>query len=210
MKLIFLGAPASGKGTQANILSERLGIPSVSTGAIIRNEIRNATPLGMVLKVYIDDGQLVPDDLVIKILKERISKSDCQNGFILDGFPRTIGQAKELVEMGIDFDKVINIEISDEEVVKRISGRRECRNCALSYHNLYNPSKKGDDCERCGTKLIIRDDDTEEMVRKRLAVYHSVTEPIKTYYAKKGNFITVNSREHVEETTKDLINALGV
>ena len=210
MKIIFLGAPGAGKGTQAEIVSERLGIPTISTGAIIRGAIKDGTEMGLEAKKFIEQGALVPDSTVIGIVKERLAKSDCAGGYILDGFPRTVPQAEALDEMGIALDKVVSIEVPDETIVERMSGRRVCQSCGKTYHTVYNPSSKGDVCEVCGAELNIRADDAPEVVRSRLEVYHSTTEPLKEYYSKKGNLALVYGAEAVEETTERTFNALGI
>ena len=209
MRLILLGPPAAGKGTQAAILSEKFGIPAISTGVIIRNAIREASPLGIKAKGFIDAGQLVPDDIAIDIVVERIGKDDCKNGYILDGFPRTVVQAKAFTELGITFDKVISLEITDIEVMKRITGRRECSKCGATYHVKYNPSTQGDKCQKCGGELITRKDDTVETVTTRLKVYHQRTEPLKAYYLETGNLVVVRGRKRIEGTTRHLLKALG-
>ena len=209
MKIIFLGAPGAGKGTQAEVVSARLGIPTISTGAIIREAIKNATEMGQKAKNYIDSGALVPDDVVIGIVKERLAESDCENGFILDGFPRTVPQAIALDKMGVTLSAVISLEVSDETIVERMSGRRVCAKCGKSYHAKYKPSKNGEYCE-CGEKLTVRSDDAPDVVRSRLAVYHDVTEPLKAYYESKGLLRTVNGQEYVEDTTKATLEALGI
>ena len=209
MKIIFLGAPGAGKGTQAEVVSARLGIPTISTGAIIREAIKNATEMGQKAKNYIDSGALVPDDVVIGIVKERLAESDCENGFILDGFPRTVPQAIALDKMGVTLSAVISLEVSDETIVERMSGRRVCAKCGKSFHATYKPSKNGEYCE-CGEKLTVRSDDAPDVVRSRLAVYHDVTEPLKAYYESKGLLRTVNGQEYVEDTTKATLEALGI
>jgi adenylate kinase len=209
MKIIFLGAPGAGKGTQAERVSERLGIPTISTGAIIREALKAGTEMGLEAKKFIEAGNLVPDDVVIGIVKERLQKSDCDKGYILDGFPRTVPQAEALDAMGITLDKVLSLEVSDETIVERMSGRRVCAKCGKTYHTLYNPSPKGDECE-CGEPLTVRKDDAPEVVSSRLEVYHSTTEPLKDYYRLKGNLVTVEGAEEVEETTKRTFLALEI
>ncbi len=204
-----MGPPGAGKGTQAANLSQKYHIPAISTGAIIRNAIHDKTPLGIKAESSIEKGQLVENDVVIDIIKERISQQDCENGYILDGFPRTIFQAKAVDEMGITFHKVINIEVPDEEVIERILGRRECKECGSIFHTKYNPSAKGEYCENCGSKLSIRADDTVETIRARLKVYHSQTEPLKAYYQEKAILLTIRGREKIEDTTAELLRALG-
>ena len=210
MKIIFLGAPGAGKGTQAEIVSDRLGIPTISTGAIIRGAIKDGTEMGLKAKKFIERGALVPDEVVIGIVKERLAKSDCAGGYILDGFPRTVPQAEALDKMGVTLDKVVSLEVSDETIVERMSGRRVCSGCGKTYHVLYNPSSKGEKCEVCDAALNIRADDAPEVVCSRLEVYHSTTEPLKEYYLKKGNLVLVEGAGEVEETTKRTLTALGI
>ena len=210
MKIIFLGAPGAGKGTQADLVSERLGIPAISTGAIIREAIKNGTKMGLEAKKFIEIGQLAPDDVVIGIIKERLEKSDCKDGFILDGFPRTVPQAEALDRMGVKIDKVVSIEVSDEKIVERMSGRRVCQECGATYHILYNPSKVDKVCDKCKGELILRSDDAPEVVKSRLEVYHSTTEPLKEYYGKVGNLALVFGCEELEETSKRTLEALGI
>lgn len=209
MKLIMLGAPGAGKGTQAAALQEKFSIPAISTGAIIRNAIKNKTQLGVEAKKYIDNGQLVPDDMVIHLLDERISMPDCENGFILDGFPRTIAQAIELDKKKVDIDYVISLEVDDDVIVDRLMGRRECPKCAATYHVVANPSSSGEICERCGTKLVRREDDIPEIITKRLEVYHKQTEPLKKYYEDCGKLVKVYGKDAVADTTAEVFKALG-
>lgn len=208
MKLILLGAPGAGKGTQAEVICDRLSIPAVSTGNIIREAVRNGTKAGAMAKQYMDAGELVPDAAVIEIIKERLAEPDCKGGFILDGFPRTVPQAQALDEMGIVIDRVIDIEVADEAIVRRLSGRRVCKGCGSSYHIDYKPAKKDGECDRCGGNLIIRDDDQADTVRKRLAVYHEQTEPLREYYKKAGKLVAVEGQEEVAETTRLTLAAL--
>ena len=210
MKIIFLGAPGAGKGTQAEIAAELLGIPTISTGVIIREALKTGTEMGIKAKKFIEAGALVPDDVVIGIIKERLAKSDCRNGFILDGFPRTVPQAEALDAMGITLDKVVDIEVPDEAIVERMSGRRVCASCGASYHVAYNPSKDGVKCDKCGTELSIRKDDAPEVVLSRLEVYHTQTEPLKDFYAKSGNLEIVDGLGKVEEITERMKKALGI
>ena len=210
MKIIFLGAPGAGKGTQAERVAARLGIPTISTGAIIREAIKSGTEMGDLAKKFIEQGALVPDDVVIGIVKDRLAESDCANGFILDGFPRTVPQAEALDKMGITLDKVLSLEVSDEIIVDRMSGRRVCTSCGKTYHVTSNPSSKGDVCEVCGTKLTIRADDDPTVVRSRLEVYHSTTEPLKGFYQAKGVLVTANGADKVDDTTKRTFEALGI
>lgn len=210
MNLIMLGAPGAGKGTQAQILNERYSIPTISTGAIIRSAIKNETPTGKMAKAYIEKGSLVPDEVVIGIIEERLSEPDCKNGFILDGFPRTIPQAEALYELGIKIDKVINIEVSDDVIVKRLSGRRECPKCSATYHIENKPSKMGDKCEKCGEALITRADDNPETIKSRLSVYHSQTEPLVEFYKEKGNLVTVDGEAELSCITEAIASALSL
>lgn len=210
MKIIFLGAPGAGKGTQAGLVSERLGIPAISTGAIIRSAIKANTQLGIKAKKFIEAGQLVPDDVVIGIIKERLSMEDCRKGFILDGFPRTVPQAKALDKMGITLDAVVSIEVSDETIIERMSGRRVCDICGATYHVKYNPSEDNINCDKCHKPLSLRPDDAPEVVKERLEVYHSTTEPLKSFYAQKGVLRLVEGQEKVEDTTALTFSALGV
>ncbi len=210
MKLILLGPPAAGKGTQSAYLSEYYGIPAISTGNIIRNNISAKTELGIKAKSYIDAGKLVPDELVIDLVVNRLKEDDCKNGYILDGFPRTIAQAKAMEELGIKIDKVLEITASDDEIVKRISGRRNCEKCGAVYNINVNPSKAGDKCEKCGGNLVQRADDNEETVKNRLAVYHEETKPVNDYYADKGEVIVIESVGSVEDTSAAMWKALGV
>ena len=201
MKMIFLGAPGAGKGTQAEIVSEKYAIPAISTGAIIREAIKNQTEMGKAAKEYTEKGALVPDDVVIGIIKERLALDDCKNGFILDGFPRTVPQAQALEDMGVSIDFVIDIEVPDEKIIERMSGRRVCAKCGASYHTVYNPSKKGDSCEKCDEKLTIRKDDAPEVVKSRLETYHELTEPLKDFYSERGKLGVVEGQEELADTT---------
>ncbi|MBR6523051.1 MAG: adenylate kinase [Clostridia bacterium] len=210
MRIILLGPPAAGKGTQAENLSEKFKIPTISTGEMIRSEIAAGTQLGERAAKIINGGNLLPDDVIIDMIKSRIAQEDCKNGFILDGFPRTPGQAEASEQMGIKIDKVISIFAPDEEIVKRISGRRICENCKTGYHTMYNKPEKEGVCDKCGGKLICRDDDTEETVKVRLNVYHKKTEPLIQYYANKGLLVEVESQEKIEDTTALMFKRLGV
>ena len=210
MNIIFLGAPGAGKGTQAEIVSERLAIPTISTGAIIREALKAGTEMGLAAKKFIDAGALVPDDVVIGIIRERLAKDDCQNGFILDGFPRTVPQAEALDKMGVRIDAVLSLEVADEAIVRRMGGRRVCDKCGASYHTEYLPAKDGVHCDKCGNALSIRRDDAPEVVLSRLTVYHETTEPLKEYYARTGVLKTVEGQEKVEDTTALTLSALGV
>ena len=208
MKIIFLGAPGAGKGTQAEILAGKLGIPTVSTGNMIREALALGTEMGIKAKKFIEAGELVPDDVVIGIIKERLAKSDCQNGFILDGFPRTVPQAEALDKMGITLDRVISIEVPDEVIVERMSGRRVCAKCGATYHIVYNPSADGVKCDKCSEELTVRRDDAPEVVLSRLEVYHNMTEPLKDYYSETGKLRLVDGVGTVDEITSRTLNVL--
>lgn len=208
MNLILMGAPGAGKGTQSEKISEKWGIPAISTGDILRAAIKEGTELGKTAKSYIDEGKLVPDEIVIGIIKEYLTSDACKNGFILDGFPRSIPQAEALDQMGVAIDAVLSIEVPDETIVKRMSGRRVCA-CGASYHTEYKPSKTEGICDKCGAALYIRKDDAPETVQNRLTTYHTQTEPLKEYYAKKGLLITVEGQEEVADTTRLTFEALS-
>lgn len=210
MKLIMLGAPGAGKGTQAEILSAKLNIPTVSTGNILRAAIKDGTPTGLEAKSYMDAGKLVPDSVIIGIVAERLAQPDCANGYILDGVPRTIGQAEALDQAGITFDHVVSIEITDQEIEDRMGGRRVCQSCGTPFHIKSRPPKKEGVCDNCGGPLILRDDDKPETVRHRLEVYHAETEPLKDFYAKKGILSPVDNQPTIEATTKVILEALGL
>ncbi|MBR2987237.1 MAG: adenylate kinase [Clostridia bacterium] len=201
MKIMFLGAPGAGKGTQAEHTSARLGIPAISTGAIIREAIKNETAMGLAAKAYTEKGALVPDEVVIGIIKERLEMDDCKNGYILDGFPRTVVQAEALDAMGIEMDAVISIEVPDEAIIARMGGRRVCPKCSATYHVDFKPSKDGVTCDACGEALTLRRDDSPEVVADRLRIYHEQTEPLKDYYASKGRMKIVIGQDKVEDTT---------
>lgn len=209
MKLILLGAPGAGKGTQAAILNQKLGIPTISTGNILRAAIKDGTPTGLKAKEYMDNGQLVPDEVIIGIINERLQAEDCQNGYILDGVPRTIGQADALEAAGIHFDAVISLEISDEEIMQRMSGRRVCEKCGASYHIVAIPPKAAGICDVCGSALVQRADDAPETVQSRLEVYHRETEPLKAYYAERGLLKEVRNQSTVDGTTEKILEVLG-
>ncbi len=210
MKIIFLGAPGAGKGTQAEKVSRKLGIPTISTGVIIRAAIAEGSEMGRKAKEFIDKGDLVPDSIVIDIIKERLAKDDCQSGFILDGFPRTVPQAKALDEMGVTIDCVISLEVESEKIVERMSGRRVCNRCGASYHVKHNPSKDGVHCDTCGEELKTRADDEPSVVLSRLKVYHTSTAPLKDFYAEKGILKIVEGADSVEITSDRTLKALGV
>lgn len=208
MKLILLGAPGAGKGTQAEVICKALNIPAISTGNIIREALAQGTEMGLKAKSFMDAGQLVPDDVVIGIIKERLAKDNCANGFILDGFPRTIPQAEALDAMGVIIDKVIDIEVPDEKIAARMSGRRVCKDCGSSYHLEYKAPKAEGVCDACEGELIQRKDDAPETVLDRLAVYHKQTEPLKDYYSKKGILRIVEGQEEIADTSALTLKAL--
>ncbi len=210
MNLIFLGAPGAGKGTQAEIVSETLNIPQISTGNILREAAKNGTEYGVKAKAAMDAGELVSDEIVIGILKERIAEDDCKNGFILDGFPRTVAQAEALEAMNIQIDKVIEIAVPDEKIKARLGGRRVCQDCGASYHVEYKPSKVEGVCDKCGGATVIRKDDQPEVVLDRLTTYHEKTAPLKDFYAERGKLVTVEGQEEVADTTKLTLAAVGV
>ena len=207
MKLILLGAPGAGKGTQSANISEKYGIPAISTGDILRGAIKDGTKLGLEAKSYMDAGKLVPDEVVIGLIKEKLASDACKNGFILDGFPRSIPQAEALDAMGIKMDVVLSLEVADEKIVERMSGRRVC-GCGASDHVAYLPPKTAGICDKCGAELYIRADDAEATVRKRLETFHAQTEPLKDYYSKKGTLVTVQGQEEVADTTALVFQAL--
>ena len=208
MKLILLGAPGAGKGTQAAVISERYNIPQISTGNIIREALKSGTEMGLKAKSYMDEGKLVPDEVVIGIIKDRLVQPDCENGFILDGFPRTIPQAEALDKMGVDIDKVIDIEVPDEVIVNRMSGRRVCEKCGRPYHIVNLKPKVEGICDDCTGALIQRKDNQIDTVKARLEIYHKETEPLKGYYEKQNKLYTVEGQNSVEETTALTMKAL--
>lgn len=208
MKLILLGAPGAGKGTQAEVISEHLHIPTISTGNIIREALKSGTQMGLKAKEYIESGRLVPDDVVIGIIQDRLAQDDCKNGFILDGFPRTIPQAEALDRMGVVIDRVIDIEVDDDVIAQRVSGRRVCQGCGASYHVDYKKPAVEGVCDRCGDTLVQRKDDHPDTVKERLQVYHEQTEPLKNYYAKQEKLFIVEGQEEVADTTRLTLAAL--
>ena len=210
MNLILFGPPGAGKGTQGEIICETLHIPTISTGAMIRAAIKDGTELGKQASELIKSGALVPDEVVVGIVKDRLAQSDCANGFILDGFPRTIPQAEALDQLGVKIDCVLSLEVTDETIVERMSGRRSCPGCGATYHVKYNPSADGKTCDSCGTELTLRADDKPETVLNRLQVYHTETEPLKDYYAKKNLLKSVVGQAKVDETTELVMKALGL
>ncbi|MCH5315914.1 MAG: adenylate kinase [Eubacterium sp.] len=208
MNLILLGAPGAGKGTQAEKIVDKYGIPAISTGNILRAAVKDGTEMGLKAKSYMDAGQLVPDEVVIGIIKDRLQKDDCKNGFILDGFPRTIPQAQALEDANVTIDKVVDIEVSDEAITKRMSGRRVCADCANSYHLEYKKPAVEGVCDACGGKLIQRKDDAPETVLARLAEYHEMTEPLKDFYQSLDKLVVVEGQEEVADTTALVFAAL--
>lgn len=214
MRLILLGAPGAGKGTQAVNLSEKLSVPHISTGDIFRANIKNSTTLGILAKEYIDRGALVPDEVTVSIVMDRLQQEDCKNGFILDGFPRTIPQAiqldKVLESWNTAIDNVVDIYVADSDIIKRLSGRRVCQECGMSYHMHYNLPKKEGVCDGCQSALIQREDDREETVLKRLKTYHDQTEPLFDFYKKQGKLLIVEGQEKIEETKYEMLKVLGI
>ena len=209
MNLILLGAPGAGKGTQAELLLEKLSIPAISTGNMLRDAMAHGTELGNKVKKYMDDGLLVPDELIMGIVADRVAKPDCANGFILDGVPRTLAQAEALEAAGVRIDHVVSIEVDDAEIEGRMTGRRVCSECGASYHIVANPTKVDGICDLCGGKLITRKDDAPETVRKRLQIYHASTEVLKDYYAKQGKLRLVEGNQSIEGANEDILKAIG-
>ncbi|MBR3848347.1 MAG: adenylate kinase [Oscillospiraceae bacterium] len=210
MRLILLGAPGAGKGTQAEIICEKLNIPTISTGNILREAIRNKTELGILAKSYMDKGNLVPDAVVVGIVSERLREDDCKNGFILDGMPRTLAQAEALDELGVEIDVVLSIEVEDSAIEKRMGGRRVCEGCGASYHIEHKKPLRDGVCDSCGGKLILRADDAPETVRERLKVYHEQTEPLVEFYASKGLLKRIDGSVGIDGTSRLIFEALGV
>ena len=208
MKLILLGAPGAGKGTQAEVLCQKLGIPTISTGNMLRTAIQEGTPVGLQAKSFMDAGKLVPDEVIIQIVAQRIAQPDCAAGFILDGVPRTIAQAEALDAAGVRFDRVLSLEITDQEIEERMSGRQVCSKCGASFHIHARPTKAEGVCDNCGGPVVQRDDDKPETVRHRLEVYHQQTEPLKGYYQAKGLPTLVENRPTIEATTQAIMEAL--
>lgn len=208
MNVIFLGAPGAGKGTQAEKISQILGIPTISTGNIIRAAIKDGTDMGLKAREFTESGKLVPDDVVIGIIKERLSEPDCASGFILDGFPRTIPQAEALDRMGIRIDKVVDIDVDDSVISERMAGRRVCKTCGSSYHIIFKKPETEGICDNCGGELVIRDDDRPETVSERLRIYHDATEPLKEYYQAKGILAVVKGQHKIDDTTQLTLKAL--
>ncbi len=209
MNLILLGAPGAGKGTQAELLMEKLSIPGISTGNMLREAMRNGTPVGEKAKYYMDNGLLVPDEVIMDIVAERVAQPDCENGFILDGVPRTLAQAEALLQRGVRIDHVVSIEIDDAVIEGRMTGRRVCTKCGASYHIVANAPKVEGICDHCGSELMIRKDDAPETVRRRLEVYHEQTEVLKDFYAKLGLLRLVEGNQTIEGASKDILAAIG-
>lgn len=210
MNLVLMGPPGAGKGTQGEILSKRLGIDTISTGVMLRTAIKEQTEVGKMAEKYINDGKLVPDDVIVKIVKERLEKPDCAKGFILDGFPRTTAQAEALTESGVKIDKVLSLEVEDGKIVERLSSRRECSKCGAPYNVISNKPAAEGKCDKCGGDLIQRADDNPDTIKNRLNVYHEQTEPIKAYYEKQGLLVTAKGEEELKDTTKNVAVALGL
>ncbi len=208
MKLVLLGPPGAGKGTQAEKLAEKFNIPAISTGHIIRKAIADNTPTGIEAKSFINRGELVPDNMVVEIVKERLKEKDCANGYILDGFPRTVSQAEIMEQLPISIDLVVDIHVDEDIIVKRLSGRRECKTCGATYHVHDNPPQKDGVCDKCNTPLIQRDDDVPDIIKNRIRVYNDQTEPLKAFYDAKGLLVSVNGQDKVSDTTKAVIGAI--
>lgn len=208
MRLILLAAPGAGKGTQAEILSEHFNIPTISTGAILRKNIKEETKLGKIAAEYINDGNLIPDSVMIDVMTDRLAEDDCKNGFILDGFPRTLAQVDSIENSTIEIDKVLSLHVDDEVIVERLSGRSECESCATTYHRDYRAPKVDGVCDKCGGKLIVRDDDKPETVRQRLKTFHVATEPLIDYYEKKGILRVAEGEIEIADTTANVLKAL--
>ncbi|MCD8095081.1 MAG: adenylate kinase [Ruminococcus sp.] len=208
MNLILLGAPGAGKGTQAEVICKEFNIPTISTGNMLRAAVKEGTEYGLKAKAAMDAGALVSDEIVIGILKDRIAQDDAQNGFILDGFPRTVPQAEALDEMGVKIDKVVEIFVPDEKIQKRMSGRRVCLDCGATFHTEYNPPKQEGICDSCGKELVVRKDDEPETVKSRLKTYHEQTAPLKDYYAAQGKLVSVEGQEEVADTSRLVLDAL--
>lgn len=209
-RLILLGAPGAGKGTQAEIISEKLSIPIISTGNILKAAMRDGTPLGQEAASYVNSGQLVPDPVIIGIIKERLTESDCENGYILDGVPRTIAQAKALDDMGVEVSDVVSLEVHDDTILGRLTGRVICSSCGATYHKVTNPPKEEGKCDKCGGEIVTRSDDTEETVLKRLATYHETTEPLKDFYLEKGKLTLINGEQEISRISDEILESLGV
>lgn len=209
MNLIILAPPGAGKGTQAEMLSKHFNIPTISTGAMLRHNIDEGTELGEIAKKFIDDGKFVPDDVMIKMVKERLSQPDCKNGFILDGFPRNINQAETLTASKLKIDAVITLDVSDDEIIRRVSGRLECSECGTAFHKEYRKPAVEGVCDNCGGTIKTRKDDKPETVKERLNTYHAITEPLKKYFEERGLLKTVVGREGIEDTSREVLRVLG-
>lgn len=210
MKLVLFGPPGAGKGTQAEILSAHFQIPTISTGAVLREAVKNGAPAGLLAKSHIDAGELVPDEVVTAIIKERLAEDDCKNGFILDGFPRTVSQAQALESFGAAVDAVLYIDVSDADIIERLKNRRVCDKCGSSFSQVKDHAEKGAKCPKCGGSLTVREDDAPEVVAKRLQTYHGQTEPVRDYYAAKGILKTVKGQTEIKATTRLTFSALGL
>ena len=210
MNLILLGAPGAGKGTQGELLSEKLGIPAISTGNMLREAMKNGSELGKQVKQYMDEGSLVPDDVIMSIIEERVAEPDCKNGFILDGVPRTLAQAEAMEARGVQIDHVVSLEVDDDEIADRMSGRRVCTKCGASYHIVNNPTKVAGICDLCGSEVTIRKDDEPATVRHRLDVYHASTEVLKSFYQERGKLRLVYGNQPISGTHRDILVAIGV
>ena len=210
MNLVLMGPPGAGKGTQGEILSKKLCIDTISTGVMLRSAIKEGTEVGKLASQYINDGKLVPDEVIVAIVKERLSQPDVEKGFILDGFPRTVAQAEALAATGIKIDKVLSMEVDDEKIVERLSSRRECSKCGAPYSTIYNKPAVDGKCDKCGGELIQRADDNPATIKKRLDIYHSETEPIKEFYEKLGLLVCAKGEEELSDTTRNVFSALGI
>lgn len=210
MRLILMGPPGAGKGTQGEILEKKLGISTISTGLMLRTAIKEQTEVGKLAEKYINEGKLVPDEVMVSIVKERLAKPDCEKGFILDGFPRTTAQAEALDNAGVDIDKVLLLEVDDDKIVERLSSRRECSKCGVPYNIISKKPAKEGICDNCGGELICRKDDIPETIQNRLNVYHEQTEPIKKYYEAKGILAVAQGEEELKDTTENVVKALGL
>ena len=210
MNLVLMGPPGAGKGTQGELLSKKLGIDTISTGLMLRTAIKEGTEVGALAAKYINDGKLVPDDVIVAIVKERLSQDDVKNGFILDGFPRTVAQAEALTASGVKIDKVLSLEVEDEKIIERLSSRRECSGCGTPYSTIYKKPAVEGVCDNCGAELIQRADDNPETIKNRLNVYHNETEPIKDYYKKLGLLVCAKGEEELTDTTKNVLKALDI
>lgn len=210
MKLILMGPPGAGKGTQGEILEKKLGISTISTGLMLRTAIKDQTEVGKLAEQYINDGKLVPDEVIVEIVKQRLAQPDCEKGFILDGFPRTTAQAEALEAAGVEIDKVLLLEVDDNKIVERLSSRRECSKCGIPYNIVSKKPAKEGICDSCGGELIIRKDDVPETIQNRLDIYHEQTEPIKKFYEAKGILAVAQGEEELKDTTANVAKALGL